>query len=37
MKQSTWDAYTAFLVENGLLAQAIDSEKAFTNRFLPAL
>ncbi|MEQ8174348.1 MAG: ABC transporter substrate-binding protein [Syntrophomonadaceae bacterium] len=36
MKKSTWDAYTAFLVENGLLAQGIDSDKAFTNRFLPA-
>lgn len=36
MKKTTWDAYTAFLVDNGLLEQSIDSEKAFTNRFLPA-
>lgn len=36
MKKSTWDAYAAFLVENGLLAQSIESDKAFTNRFLPA-
>lgn len=35
MKKSTWDAYTAFLLANGLLDKAIDSDQAFTNRFLP--
>jgi ABC-type nitrate/sulfonate/bicarbonate transport system substrate-binding protein len=32
-----WEAFTAFLVDNGALAEAIDIEAAFTNDFLPPL
>ncbi|MCC7208074.1 MAG: ABC transporter substrate-binding protein [Anaerolineae bacterium] len=30
-----WDAFTAYMVENGALAEPIDSATAFTNDFLP--
>lgn len=35
MKKETWDAYTAFMLANGLLERGIDSEQSFSNRFLP--
>ncbi len=34
MKKETWDAYTAFLLDNKLMDAPVDSDKAFTNRFL---
>ncbi|MBN1681448.1 MAG: ABC transporter substrate-binding protein [Anaerolineae bacterium] len=30
-----WQGYSDFLVENGILAEGIDAEAAFTNQFLP--
>lgn len=30
-----WDAFTAYMVDNGALAEPIDSAAAFTNEFLP--
>ncbi len=30
-----WQGFTDFLVENGIIAEAIDAEAAFTNAFLP--
>lgn len=30
-----WDAFTAFMVDNGALSEPIDSAAAFTNEFLP--
>lgn len=34
-KLSVWEAYANWMVENGILAQPIEAEQAFTNEFLP--
>lgn len=34
-KQSVWDDYTKWMYEHQLIPEMIDSEKAFTNEFLP--
>ena len=35
MKQSVWDNYTEFMVEYGVIENAIDSADLYTNDFLP--
>jgi len=35
MKKEVWDNYTAFMVEAGLIEAAVDSNRAFTNDYLP--
>lgn len=35
MKDSVWDNYTAFLVEYGVLDEAIPASSCYTNEFLP--
>lgn len=34
-RAEVWEAYTAWMVEEGILAEPIDAEAAFTNNFLP--
>lgn len=35
MKDSVWSDYTGFMVENGLIEQAIEPSECYTNEFLP--
>lgn len=35
MKDSVWNRYTDFMVENGLIEKAIPADKCYTNEFLP--
>ncbi|MGN0711126.1 MAG: ABC transporter substrate-binding protein, partial [Anaerovoracaceae bacterium] len=35
MKDSVWNRYTDFMVENGLIENAIPADKCYTNEFLP--
>lgn len=35
MKSETWDNYTQFMVEYGVIAESIDSAELYTNDFLP--
>ncbi len=35
MKAETWDAYTGFMQDYGLIGQDMPAEEAFTNEFLP--
>jgi ABC-type nitrate/sulfonate/bicarbonate transport system substrate-binding protein len=34
-QSSVWQGYAAWMLDHGILAQAIDAEAAFTNEFLP--
>lgn len=35
MKDSVWADYTGFMVENGLIEQAVEPSECYTNEFLP--
>ena len=35
MKESVWDNYTGFMLENGLITRDMPAREAFTNEFLP--
>ncbi|MGL5380146.1 ABC transporter substrate-binding protein, partial [Clostridium sp.] len=35
MKDSVWNNYTGFLLENGLIKENLEASEAYTNEFLP--
>ena len=35
MKESVWDNYTGFMLENELITKDMPANEAFTNEFLP--
>ena len=37
MKREVWQGYADFMLETGMLDQAIDTDRCFTNEFLPEL